>query len=59
MPRKGMVVTLPTVEGMREIYEIIEGLEGQAVKLAVRRADADVLRALGIGGDTGGGARPR
>lgn len=46
VPRKGIVVTIPTVEGMREIYEIIEALEGQAVKLAMERADDDLLAAL-------------
>jgi DNA-binding GntR family transcriptional regulator len=46
VPRKGVVVTIPTVEGMREIYEIIEALEGQAVKLAIARADDDLLAAL-------------
>ncbi len=46
VPRKGVVVTIPTVEGMREIYEIIEALEGQAVRLAIARIDAEMLAAL-------------
>jgi len=46
VPRKGIVVTIPSVEGMREIYEIIQGLEGQAVKLAIQRIDPPTLRAL-------------
>lgn len=42
-PRKGIVVTVPTVETMRELYEIVDGLESEAVKLAVERAgDADL-----------------
>lgn len=45
-PRKGIVVTVPTVEGMREIYEIIDGLEAHAVKLAVARIAAGTLDAL-------------
>jgi DNA-binding GntR family transcriptional regulator len=46
VPRKGIVVTVPTVEGMREIYEIIQALEGQAVKLAIARVDEETLAAL-------------
>ena len=44
VPRKGMVVTIPTVEGMREIYEIIDGLESVAVRLAIERADAEFAK---------------
>ncbi len=46
VPRKGMMVTIPTVEGMREIYEIIDGLESEAVRLATGRADAETLALL-------------
>lgn len=46
VPRKGIVVTIPTVEGMREIYEIVQALEGQAVKLAISRVDEETLAAL-------------
>lgn len=46
VPRKGIVVTIPSVEGMREIYEIMQGLEGQAVKLAVERMDDEALQEL-------------
>lgn len=46
VPRKGIVVTVPTVEGMREIYEIIDGLESEAVRLASERADAETLDTL-------------
>ena len=45
-PRRGFVVTVPTVEHMREVYEVIAGIEGQAVKLAAERADASVLAQL-------------
>lgn len=46
VPRKGIVVTIPTVEGMREIYEIMQGLEGQAVRLAIARVEEETLAAL-------------
>ena len=46
VPRKGIVVTVPTVEAMRELYEIVDGLESEAVKLAVQRADGNALAAL-------------
>jgi DNA-binding GntR family transcriptional regulator len=45
-PRRGFVVTVPTVEAMREVYEVIAGIEGQAVKLAAERADAGVISRL-------------
>lgn len=45
-PRRGFVVTIPTVEAMRELYEVIPGIEGQAVKLAAERADAEMVRHL-------------
>ena len=46
VPRKGMVVTIPTVDAMREIYEIIAGVEGQAMKLAAERADDVMIKRL-------------
>jgi DNA-binding GntR family transcriptional regulator len=46
IPRKGIVVTIPSVEGMREIYEIIQGLESQAIKLALEHVDETALRSL-------------
>jgi DNA-binding GntR family transcriptional regulator len=46
VPRKGIVVTIPSVDGMREIYEIIHGLEGEAVRLAVERIDEAMLQEL-------------
>jgi DNA-binding GntR family transcriptional regulator len=45
-PRRGFVVSVPTVEHMREVYEVIAGIESQAVKLAATRADASVLAQL-------------
>jgi DNA-binding GntR family transcriptional regulator len=45
-PRRGFVVTVPTVEAMREVYEITAGLEGQAVRLATQRASEETLTAL-------------
>ena len=38
VPPRGFVVSVPTVEAMREVYEVIAGIERQAVTLAVRRA---------------------
>jgi DNA-binding GntR family transcriptional regulator len=46
VPRKGVIVTIPTVEAMREIYEIIIGIEGQAVRIAAARADAATIQQL-------------
>lgn len=44
--RRGFIVTVPTVESMREVYEITAGIEGQAVKLAAERAGAETIAAL-------------
>lgn len=45
-PRRGFVVTVPTAETMREIYEVVAGLEGQAVRLASLRATDDAIARL-------------
>ena len=44
--RNRMTVTVPTVEVMRETYEIIAGIEGQAAKLAAERADEAMIERL-------------
>ncbi len=41
-----LVVAIPTVETMREVYEIIAGIEGQAAKLAAQRADEDIIQRM-------------
>ena len=46
VPRKGIMVSFPDAEDMREIYEIMQGLEGQAVRLTLKRLDGDGLTAL-------------
>ncbi len=46
LSRNRMVVTIPTVEAMRETYEIIAGIEGQAAKLAAERADEPMIQRL-------------
>jgi DNA-binding GntR family transcriptional regulator len=46
VPRKGIMVSFPDAEDMREIYEIMQGLEGQAVRLTLKRLDGDGLEAL-------------
>jgi len=45
-PRRGFAVTTPTVEAMREIYEIVGALEGQCVRRAARDNGAILLAAL-------------
>ncbi|MDA8217367.1 MAG: GntR family transcriptional regulator [Dehalococcoidales bacterium] len=44
--RRGMVVRVPTIEAMRELYEIIEGIEGEAAWLAAQRADEALVDEL-------------
>lgn len=46
VPHRGMRVTVPTLQSIREVYEIIQGIEGQAVKLAAERAGPDMIRRL-------------
>lgn len=46
LPRRGFRVTVPTVETMREIYEIVGALEGQAVRKAAREGGAILIGAL-------------
>lgn len=46
VPRRGFVVSVPTVETMCEVYEIIAGVESQAIKLAVLRADEGIFDEL-------------
>jgi DNA-binding GntR family transcriptional regulator len=46
LPRRGFCVTAPTVETMREIYEIVGALEGQAVRRATREGGAILIGAL-------------
>jgi DNA-binding GntR family transcriptional regulator len=46
LPRRGFAVTMPTVEAMREIYEIVGALEGQCVRRAARDGGAILLAAL-------------
>jgi DNA-binding GntR family transcriptional regulator len=41
-----MVVTIPTVEAMKEVYEIIAGIEGQAARLAAERANEAMIKQL-------------
>src|SRR4051812_42558295 len=36
LPRRGFCVTVPTVESLREIYEIVGALEGLGVRRATR-----------------------
>ena len=44
--RKGIVVTWLSPEEMRELYELMEGVEGTAVKLATERASEAMLDTL-------------
>lgn len=46
VPRKGIIVTIPNANAMRELYEIMQGLEGEAVRLAVKNVSAGQLDAL-------------
>jgi DNA-binding GntR family transcriptional regulator len=46
LPRRGFCITMPTVDAMREIYEIVGALEGQAVRRAAREGGAILLAAL-------------
>ena len=46
LPRRGFRVTVPTVDTMREIYEIVGALEGQAVRRAAREGGALLIAAL-------------
>lgn len=46
VPRRGIVVTVPTAAVMTEIYQIVQGLEGQAVRIAVALADRSFTRRL-------------
>lgn len=46
LPHRGMRVAVPTATATREIYEIVQGVEGQAAKLAAERADADKVSRL-------------
>ena len=46
LPRRGFCVTVPTVDSMREIYEIVGALEGQAVRRAAREGGAMLIAAL-------------
>ncbi|MDR7529046.1 MAG: GntR family transcriptional regulator [Armatimonadota bacterium] len=46
VPYRGPVVTLPTVEDARELYEARAALEGQAVALFTRRATPDAAARL-------------
>jgi DNA-binding GntR family transcriptional regulator len=46
LPRRGFAVTMPTVEAMREIYEIAGALEGHAVRRAAREGGPILLAAL-------------
>ena len=46
VPRRGFVVTTPTVQTMGEIYEIVAALEGQCVRRASRDGGALLLAAL-------------
>lgn len=46
VPYKGPVVTLPTVDDARALYEVRAALEGQAVALLTHRADGEVIRWL-------------
>ena len=44
--RRGYCVTFPTVDALREIYEIVGALEGQAVRRIVRESGQILLAAL-------------
>lgn len=46
VPQKGTYVAVPTAEVFREVYEIVEGIEGQAAKLAAARVDETTIRRL-------------
>jgi len=46
VPRRGAFVSSLSPDDMQEIYEMLEGLEGMAVKLAAERADEAGLAAL-------------
>jgi DNA-binding GntR family transcriptional regulator len=45
-PRRGYCVVVPSVEALREIYEIVGALEGQAVRRTVREGGPILLGAL-------------
>ncbi len=45
-PYKGPIVTMPTPESAREVYEARAALEGQAVALFTRRADPSAILRL-------------
>lgn len=45
-PYRGQVVTLPTLEGARQLYEARAALEGQAVTLFTQRADGAAVARL-------------
>ncbi|MCS7235906.1 MAG: GntR family transcriptional regulator [Armatimonadota bacterium] len=47
IPYKGPVVTRPTVEDARQLYQVRAALEGQATALLAARAEADDLDCLG------------
>jgi DNA-binding GntR family transcriptional regulator len=46
LPRRGFCVTMPTVDAMREIYEVVGALEGQAVRRAAREGGTILIAAL-------------
>lgn len=46
IPYKGPIVTLPTPEDAREVYEVRAALEGQATALLAARAESDDLARL-------------
>lgn len=45
-PGRGVVVTTLTAETVSELYELREGLEEQAARLAAQRADREVFKKL-------------
>lgn len=45
-PRRGFVVTVPTVEALRELYEVVGALEGMAVRRAARASGPILVGAL-------------
>jgi DNA-binding GntR family transcriptional regulator len=47
IPRRGFAVLPVDAENMRRIYEVVEGLEGMAVRLAAERCGPDDLLRLG------------
>jgi DNA-binding GntR family transcriptional regulator len=46
IPRRGLVVSSFTGEDVRELYEMLEALDGMAAYLATERADADGINRL-------------